>query len=198
MSEQDEAREVSAIASGKCPNCGDLRPDPSTACPHCGAPALGPADAGRPAAGTKPAHKPGPLDALMQVRATDIEPYVGLRYLSKLFKLMAVILLLLLVAEIVVGVARYGSEAIPTLLGETSKLIVAAGLLWGIGDLAILLIDVGHDVRAARILLGRQAVHHMQEHQKPVQTKEEKAEAERHMRREDRSTGGGGRSIGAA
>jgi hypothetical protein len=35
-------------------------------------------------------------------------------------------------------------------------LIVLAGLLWGVGDLAILLIDVGHDVRAARILLARQ------------------------------------------
>ena len=30
------------------------------------------------------------------VRATDLEPYVGLRYLSKLFRLIAVILLLLL------------------------------------------------------------------------------------------------------
>jgi hypothetical protein len=40
-----------------------------------------------------------------------------------------------------------------------SRLIVLAGLLWGTGDLAILLIDVGHDVRAARILLGRQVAH---------------------------------------
>jgi hypothetical protein len=53
---------------------------------------------------------------------------------------------------------------VPTLLGEASRLIVLAGLLWGVGDLAILLIDVGHDVRAARILLGRQAAHHLQEH----------------------------------
>ena len=49
-----------------------------------------------------------------------------------------------------------GSAALPTLLGEASRLIVLAGLLWGVGDLAILLIDVGHDVRAARILLARQ------------------------------------------
>jgi hypothetical protein len=44
-----------------------------------------------------------------------------------------------------------------------SRLVVLAGLLWGIGDLAILLIDVGHDVRATRILLGRQVVHHLVE-----------------------------------
>lgn len=199
MSERDE-RELAAIAAGKCPACGNNRPDPSTVCPHCGAAALGPADAGRPAAGARPAGKPGPLDALMQVRASDIEPYVGLRYLSKLFKLMGVILLLLLVAEIVVGIARYGTEAIPTLLGETSKLIVAAGLLWGIGDLAILLIDVGHDVRAARILLGRQAVHHAQEHHRTPAPADVAVTGDRgaHMRRDDRSVGGGGRSIGAA
>lgn len=90
------------------------------------------------------------------VRNSDLEPYVGLRYLSKLFKLMGVVLVLLLIAEIVTGVLAQGSAAVPTLLGEASRLIVLAGLLWGIGDLAILLIDVGHDVRAARILLARQ------------------------------------------
>ena len=91
-----------------------------------------------------------------EVRSSDLEPYVGLRYLSKLFKLMGVILGLLLLAEIITGFSTQGTAAIPTLLGEASRLIVLAGLLWGVGDLAILLIDVGHDVRAARILLARQ------------------------------------------
>jgi hypothetical protein len=91
-----------------------------------------------------------------EVRSSDLEPYVGLRYLSKLFKLMGVILGLLLLAEIITGFVAQGSAAVPTLLGEASRLIVLAGLLWGVGDLAILLIDVGHDVRAARILLARQ------------------------------------------
>ena len=90
------------------------------------------------------------------IRQSDLEPYVGLRYLSKLFKLMGVILALLLVAEVITGFIAQGSAALPTLLGEASRLIVLAGLLWGVGDLAILLIDVGHDVRAARILLARQ------------------------------------------
>ena len=103
-------------------------------------------------------------DALSHVRASDLEPYVGLKYLSKLFRLMAVILLLLLVAEVVTGFIAQGTEALPTLLAEVSRLIVLAGLLWGVGDLAILLIDVGHDVRAARILLSRQVAHHMAEH----------------------------------
>jgi len=34
---------------------------------------------------------------------------------------------------------------------------VLAGVLWGTGDLAHLLIDVGHDVRASRILVARVA-----------------------------------------
>jgi hypothetical protein len=98
----------------------------------------------------------GEAPVIPDVRLSDLEPYVGLRYLSKLFKLMGVVLALLLVAEIVTGVVAQGSAAIPTLLGEASRLIVLSGLLWGVGDLAILLIDVGHDVRAARILLARQ------------------------------------------
>ncbi len=90
------------------------------------------------------------------VRASDIEPYTGLRYLSKLFRFMAVIMLLLLAAEIVTGIYSQGAASLPTLLGEASRLIVIAGVLWGTGDLAHLLIDVGHDVRAGRILLARQ------------------------------------------
>lgn len=97
-------------------------------------------------------------DPAMPVRTADLEPYIGLGYLSKLFKLMAIILLLLLISEIVTGLYSQGTAAIPTLLGEMSRLVVLAGLLWGSGDLALLLIDVGHDVRATRILLGRQAL----------------------------------------
>ena len=100
-----------------------------------------------------------PEQATMEIpgiRQSDLEPYVGLRYLSKLFKLMGVILILLLIAETVTGFIQQGSAAIATLLGEASRLIVLGGLLWGVGDLAILLIDVGHDVRAGRILLARQ------------------------------------------
>jgi hypothetical protein len=98
-------------------------------------------------------------EALMQVRASDVQPYTGLGYLSKLFRIIAIFLVLLLLLEVVTGLYREGIGSLPTLLSEVSRLVVLAGLLWGAGDLANLLIDVGHDVRAARILLGRAVAH---------------------------------------
>jgi hypothetical protein len=115
----------------------------------------------------------------MQVRAADLEPYVGLRYVAKLFRLMALILVLLLIAEVVTGLTTQGSAAIPTLLAEGSRLLVLAGLLWASGDLAILLIDIGHDVRATRILIGRQSAHHLAEHHPPRRREEREHHVER-------------------
>lgn len=120
---------------------------------------------GREAAGTS-APRRADADSVTQVRASDIEPYTGLRYLSKLFRMLAIILALFLVAEVVMGFVTQGSAALPTLLAESVKLIVSAALLWASGDLAILLIDIGHDVRATRIFLARQAAQHLAEHQR--------------------------------
>jgi hypothetical protein len=163
MSKNLESNAMAAAGAGECPNCRAPRPDLSTACPSCGAAPLGPAEAGRPAPGA-PARPGSITEALMQVRSTDIEPYIGLRYLSKLFKFMALLLIIAMLAEIVLGFREQGTGAIPTLLGVTTRLLGIAGLLWGAGDLAILMIDIGHDVRAARILIGRQAAHHLAEH----------------------------------
>jgi hypothetical protein len=99
------------------------------------------------------------LASVLHIRASDVEPFTGLRYLSKLFKVMAVILALLIISEVVTGLVAQGSAAVPTLLNEVSRLLVFSGLLWGAGDLAILLIDVGHDVRASRIMISRIAPH---------------------------------------
>ena len=107
----------------------------------------------------RPTLRPHKVDPAMPVRSADLEPYIGLGYLSRLFKFMAVVLIILLLSEVVTGLIAQGTGAIPTLLGEISRLIVLAGLLWGSGDLALLLIDIGHDVRATRILLGRQELH---------------------------------------
>ena len=146
---------IHQTAEPVCPACQSPRPDYSRPCPHCGALAMDfvPGEE----------HRRTLADQLMQVRSTDLEPYIGLRYLSGLFKVMAIILILLLLFEVIMGLVTGGQEMVPTLLGEASRLIVLAGLLWGAGDLAILLIDMGHDIRAARILLGRQVAHHSAE-----------------------------------
>lgn len=89
------------------------------------------------------------------VRAEDLEPHEGLRYIARLFKVLSVFLGLLLIGEVVIGLVQLGAEAIPTLLVSATRLIVFAAFLWGAGDIAMMLIESNHDLRAARILLGR-------------------------------------------
>jgi hypothetical protein len=108
---------------------------------------------------TVPPQREGIADPAVQVRAADLEPYVGLRYVARLFRIIAMIILMLLVAEVAVGFYQEGWSSVWSLTAEVSRLLVLAGLLWGAGDLMILLIDIGHDVRATRILVGRQAAH---------------------------------------
>ncbi|HEX8618430.1 MAG TPA: hypothetical protein VF911_12650 [Thermoanaerobaculia bacterium] len=90
-----------------------------------------------------------------EVRSQDLEPYITLRYIARLFKVLAVLMIVMLIGEIVAGLTTDASEAWPTLIGEITQMLVLAGLMWGGGDLALLLIDAGHDLRVVRILLGR-------------------------------------------
>src|SRR5262245_52250103 len=90
-----------------------------------------------------------------RVREDDLEPHAGLRYIARLFKVLAILLALLMIAEIVLGLTQEGAEAIGTLLIQVTQLVVFAAFLWGAGDIALMLIDSNHDLRAARILLGR-------------------------------------------
>jgi hypothetical protein len=90
-----------------------------------------------------------------RVREEDLEPHEGLRYIARLFKVLAILLVLLLIAEIIIGLVQQGGMAIPTLLVEATRLIVFAAFLWAAGDLALMLVESNHDQRASRILLGR-------------------------------------------
>ena len=123
-----------------CPECGSARPDPSVVCPTCGAPPVRP--------GEKRAQEE-------EVRTADLEPYMTLRYIAKLFKILAALMMILLIGEIVLGLTAQGSMSLPDLIAEITRMLVLAGLLWSLGDLTLLLIDAGHDLRVARILLGR-------------------------------------------
>ena len=123
-----------------CPECGNKRDDFDTVCPACGAP-------------PGPRREPGAESD--GIRTTDLEPYVTLRYIARLFKVLAVLMGLMMIGEVVTGLVLDGRSALPTLLGESTRLLVLGGLLWAGGDFALLLIDAGHDLRVARILLGR-------------------------------------------
>src|SRR5207248_10575377 len=101
-----------------------------------------------------------------EVRDEDLEPYVTLRYIARLFKILAVLMVVMLIGEVITGLVTEGTGALMTLIGEATKLLVIAGLMWGGGDITVLLIDAGHDLRVARILLGRinAALRHEEEH----------------------------------
>ena len=90
-----------------------------------------------------------------EVRDEDLQPYVTLRYIARLFKILAALMVVMLIGEEITGLVTEGTAALMTLIGEATKLLVIAGLMWGGGDITILLIDAGHDLRVARILLGR-------------------------------------------
>ena len=133
-----------------CPECGADRSDPLKACPACGARPFRPEDKRKTEA---------------EVRDQDLEPYVTLRYIARLFKVLAILMVVMLIGEVVTGLMTAGTGAFLTLLGEVTRLLVLAGLLWAGGDITLLLIDAGHDIRVARILLGRinTALHHGEE-----------------------------------
>ncbi|HSJ10529.1 MAG TPA: hypothetical protein VK928_11470 [Longimicrobiales bacterium] len=89
------------------------------------------------------------------VRQSDVEPYTALRWVGTLFKAAAVFLAVAIVGEFIAGLRLGGTAALPHLLGELARTIVTAVVLWGGGDLVKLLIQLGNDVRAERILLSR-------------------------------------------
>lgn len=123
-----------------CPECQSRRTDPSVVCPTCGAP---------------PVREGDKRQTEEEVRSQDLEPYVTLRYIARLFKVLAVLMVVMMIGEVVAGLMSNAEDVLPTLIGEITQMLVLAGLMWGGGDLALLLIDAGHDLRVVRILLGR-------------------------------------------
>ena len=109
----------------------------------------------RAAAERRHAEEQEQLPREARVRDEDLEPFAALRYIARLFKLLAILLLLLLVAEVILGFVQAGAAALTNLLVEATRLLVFAGFLWGIGDMALMLIETNHDLRATRILVGR-------------------------------------------
>ena len=90
-----------------------------------------------------------------KVRSSDIEPYTALRWVGTLFKAAAIFLFVAIVGQFIAELRFQGAVALPQILGELARTTVLAVVLWGGGDLVKLLIQLGNDIRAERILLAR-------------------------------------------
>ena len=96
----------------------------------------------------------GDMPVIPDVRTSDLEPYVGLRYLSKLFKLMGVVLGLLLIAEVVTGVVAQGSAGRDGMWrARMSDSLIERVYSWAQKKNALLFIDVqvGHSTLQAEL-----------------------------------------------
>jgi hypothetical protein len=91
------------------------------------------------------------------VREEDIEPVEGIRRIALLFRGMAILILLLMGLQLVFGLSSTVPTSIGVLLAEAVRLAIFAGLLWGVGDLAVLWVKSHHDLRATKILMARVA-----------------------------------------
>ena len=127
------------VTEFQCPECHSRRTDASVVCPTCGAP---------------PIREGDQRSIEEEVRSQDLEPYITLRYIARLFKVLAALMVIMMIFEIIATITSEGF-VLAELIGRVTQMLVLAGLMWGGGDLTLLLIDAGHDLRVARILLGR-------------------------------------------
>lgn len=105
-----------------------------------------------------------------KVRASDIEPYTALRWVGTLFKGAAIFLFVAVIGQFIADLRFQGAVALPAILGELARTVVLAVVLWGGGDVVRLMVQLGNDVRAERILLARLV------HRTPVVERETRAD----------------------
>lgn len=93
----------------------------------------------------------------MQVRDEDVASASGGRAAVTLFRVLSGVALVLLVVQVMNDLS--GVDAVPfgALIARAGRPAIAAGVLWGAGQLAALLSTVQQDLRATRILLARMA-----------------------------------------
>ena len=108
-----------------------------------------------PVADDRRAGSERPQMAGVVVREDDIETVKGIRAIALLFRGMAVLLLLLMVAQVVFGLTSTVPLSAGVLFADAVRLIIFAGLLWGGGEIAVLWVKSHYDIRAQRILTAR-------------------------------------------
>ena len=96
-----------------------------------------------------------PLMGGVPVREGDIESDNAIRAIARLFRAMAILLLVLAAVQIVTAVAGSVNLSIGVLGADVVRLVIFAGLLWGLGDVAVFIVRSHYDLRATRILVAR-------------------------------------------
>jgi hypothetical protein len=91
------------------------------------------------------------------VREDDIESTGGIHWVATLFRVLAVLLLVLMFVQVTLGLTGTVGISFGVLLGEAIRLTIYSALLWGGGDLANLFVKSHRDMRATRILVARLA-----------------------------------------
>lgn len=100
---------------------------------------------------TEPRHSLGGVP----VREDDIEETRAIRFIAVLFRGMAVLLLVLMAAQLVFGLMSTVPLSPGVLFADAVRLIIFAGMLWAAGELAVLWVKSHYDIRAQRILTSR-------------------------------------------
>jgi hypothetical protein len=89
------------------------------------------------------------------VREDDVEAVKGIRTIAVLFRGMAILLLVLMALQVFFAATSTVPLSVGVVTAEAVRLIIFAGLLWGAGDLAVLIVKSHYDLRATRILTSR-------------------------------------------
>lgn len=94
----------------------------------------------------------------VEVRDEDLEPQPGLHFVKIVFRVSAVVILLLALWQFADWWMDRppGNIGMAVLVSDSIRLIVVAALLWAASSLADLIIKSHYDIRAGRILLARQ------------------------------------------
>ena len=89
------------------------------------------------------------------VREDDIVPTLGLRWVARLFRGLAVLVFVLMVLQLALGLTSPVDLSYGVLFAEAVRMLILACVLWAAGALADLFVRSSDDLRATRVLLTR-------------------------------------------
>jgi len=89
------------------------------------------------------------------VREDDIQPTLGLHWVARLFRGLAMLVFVLMVLQLALGLTSAVDLSYGVLFAEAVRMLILACVLWAAGALADLFVRSYDDLRATRVLLAR-------------------------------------------